>query len=96
MPRSVLLLRFTDKGIAQVKDSPKRADAFRELAGKMKVKIESQLWMHGQYDGLVVMSAADPESLSAVALQLGSLGFVRTEICHAYDEAEFKKMLAGF
>jgi uncharacterized protein with GYD domain len=93
MPRSVLLLKFTDKGIAQVKDSPKRADAFRELAGKLKVTIETQLWMHGEYDGLVVMTAPDADALSALALQLGSLGFVRTEICHAYVEDEFKRML---
>ncbi len=28
MPHYALLLKFTDKGIANVKDSPNRADAF--------------------------------------------------------------------
>jgi uncharacterized protein with GYD domain len=94
MPRCVLLLKFTDKGIAQVKDSPKRADAFREMAAKHGATVETQLWLHGEYDGLVVMSAPQDETLSAVALNLGNQGFVRTAICRALTEDEFKAALA--
>jgi uncharacterized protein with GYD domain len=93
MARCVLLLKFTDKGIAAVKDSPTRAAAFRELAAKAGAAVETLLWMHGEYDGLVVLSAPAEETLSAVALQLGSRGFVRTTVCRAFDEAEFKATL---
>jgi uncharacterized protein with GYD domain len=93
MARCVLLLKFTDKGIAAVKDSPTRAAAFRELAAKAGATVETLLWMHGEYDGLVVLSAPAEETLSAVALQLGSRGFVRTTVCRAFDEAEFKATL---
>jgi len=96
MARCALLLKFTDKGIAAVKDSPGRADAFRDLAAKAGAKIESQLWLHGEYDGLVILSAPSDEPLSALALQLGSLGFVRTSICHALTEDEFKAALGRF
>jgi uncharacterized protein with GYD domain len=93
MARCVLLLKYTDKGIAAVKDSPKRADAFRELAAKAGATIEAQLWLHGEYDGLVILTAPAEEALSALALQLGSLGFVRTSICRALTEDEFKAAL---
>jgi uncharacterized protein with GYD domain len=93
MARCVLLLKFTDKGIAAVKDSPKRADAFREAAAKAGVKVEALLWLHGEYDGLVILSAPEEAALSGLALQLGSRGFVRTTVCRALDEAEFKAAL---
>jgi uncharacterized protein with GYD domain len=93
MARCVLLLKFTDKGIAAVKDSPARAAAFREAAAKAGAKVETLLWMHGEYDGLVVLSAPDEAALSSVALQLGGRGFVRTTLCRALDEAEFKAAL---
>ena len=96
MARSVLLLKFTDKGIAGVKDSPSRADSFRELAAKLGATIESQLWLHGEYDGLVIVAAPAAETLSALALQLGSLGYVRTTVCTALTEDEFKAALARF
>jgi uncharacterized protein with GYD domain len=93
MARCVLLLKFTDKGIAAIKDSPARADAFREAVAVAGAKVEAQLWMHGEYDGLVILSAPDEATLSALALQLGSRGFVRTTVCRAFDEAEFKATL---
>jgi uncharacterized protein with GYD domain len=96
MARCVLLLKFTDKGIAEVKNSPARADAFRELAAKAGAKIEAQLWLHGEYDGLVIVSAPSEDIVSALALQLGSLGFVRTSICDALTEDEFKAALRRF
>ena len=34
MPTYVMLLNFTDRGIRNVKDSPKRADAFKNTAKK--------------------------------------------------------------
>jgi uncharacterized protein with GYD domain len=96
MARCVLLLKFTDKGIAGVKDSPKRADAFRDLVAKSGATIESQLWLHGEYDGLVIVSAPTADTVSALALQLGSLGYVRTSVCDALTEDEFKAALAKF
>ena len=34
MPTYVMLLSFTDQGIRNIKDSPKRADAFKNTAKK--------------------------------------------------------------
>jgi uncharacterized protein with GYD domain len=94
MPRCVLLLKETDKGIAAIKDSPKRADAFREMVAKAGATVEAQFWLHGEYDGLIVLSAPQEETLSVIALKLGSQGFVRTTFCRALTEDEFKAVLA--
>ena len=70
MPRYALLLKFTDKGIANVKESPKRAEAFRAAAKKAGATVEAQYWLLGKYDGLVLMSAPDEAAATTLALSL--------------------------
>jgi uncharacterized protein with GYD domain len=88
-----MLLNYTDKGIAAIKDSPKRADAFRELVAKHGAKVEQQFWAMGAYDGVVVMSAPSDEAYSALALELGQVGAVRSTTLRAFDETEFLAIL---
>jgi uncharacterized protein with GYD domain len=90
MARFALLLKFTEKGAASIKDSPARAAEFRNAAAKAGVKVEAQYWLLGEYDGLAVLSAPAEEAITALALRLGALGFVRTCLCRAYDEGEFR------
>lgn len=94
MPRYVMLLKYTDKGIAGVKDSPKRADAFRALAAKHGAKVETQLWTTGEYDGLIVLTVPDDAEMAALALGLSKLDFVRSTSLRAFDEAEFQTVLS--
>lgn len=93
MARYALLLKFTDKGIAAIKDSPTRASEFAALATRAGAKVEAQFWLLGEYDGLIVLSAPSEEAVTALALQLGSRGFVRTCLSRAYDEGEFRTTL---
>lgn len=93
MVRFVLFLKFTDKGIAAVKDSPTRASEFAALASRAGARVEAQYWLLGEYDGLIVLSAPSEDAVAALALQLGSRGFVRTCQCRAYDEGEFRTTL---
>ncbi|MCC6421038.1 MAG: GYD domain-containing protein [Gemmataceae bacterium] len=94
MVRFVLLLQFTDKGLGAVKDSPTRAHEFADLAARAGARIEAQFWLTGEYDGLVIVSAATADAVAALALQLSSRGFVRTHLYRAYDEAEMRAALA--
>jgi uncharacterized protein with GYD domain len=93
MARFVMLLNYTDKGITQVKDSPKRADTFREWAAKHGATVELQLWTMGAYDGIAVVSAPDEKAIAALALGISQLGFVRSTTLRAFDESEFKVIL---
>src|SRR5262245_31158388 len=93
MPRYVMLLKYTDKGVAGVKDSPKRAEAFDALAAKHGAKVETQLWTMGEYDGLVVVTVPDDSTMAALALGLSRLDFVRSTTLRAFNEAEFQAVL---
>jgi uncharacterized protein with GYD domain len=88
----ITLAKFTDTGIKSIKDSPKRAQAFRDMAQKKGVKVLSIYWCLGQYDIVAIMEG-DDEAVAAVGLTNGSLGNVRTETLRAMDAATFERVL---
>ena len=94
MARFVMLLKFTEKGIAHVKESPSRAAAFRSAAEKAGATFEGVYWLLGEHDGLIVFSAPDEARATSLALNLGAQGNVRTCLCRAFDETEFKAIVA--
>jgi uncharacterized protein with GYD domain len=93
MPRFVMLINYTEKGIAAIKESPKRAEAFQAMVAKHGGKVEQQFWTMGAYDGAAVLSAPSDEAAGAIALALGQAGNVRSTTLRAFDEAEFQAIL---
>jgi uncharacterized protein with GYD domain len=94
MATYVMLMKYTDQGIRKIKDSPKRAEAFREAAKKSGVTVKDILWTQGHYDIVTILEAPDDHSLSAVVLGVGALGNVHTETLRAYSAADMKAILA--
>ena len=43
----VVLTNFTDQGIRNAKDTPKRADAFKQLAKTFGVTVKDIFWTQG-------------------------------------------------
>ncbi|MHC4444365.1 MAG: GYD domain-containing protein [Planctomycetota bacterium] len=93
MTRYVMLLNFTDKGLANIKDSPARSEAFKAAATKAGAMVESIYWTLGPYDLVVVLSASDESTAAALALDLGKLGNVRTTMLRAFDNSEFTNIV---
>ncbi|MGH8222037.1 MAG: GYD domain-containing protein [Woeseiaceae bacterium] len=89
----VTLANFTEQGIRGIKDSPKRAQGFRDLAKKHGVTIRELLWTTGQYD-LVTIAEGTDEALTALLLSVGKLGNVRTQTLRAIDAETFQRILA--
>ena len=94
MVRYVVLLSWTDKGIASFKDSTNRAAVARAGAAKLGGKITEIFWTIGPYDLAALAEFPDDESFTAFALGLGSAGNVRSTSMRAYNEAEFSKIAA--
>ena len=89
----VVLTKFTDQGIRSAKDSPKRADAFKEMAKTFGVTVKEILWTQGRYDVVTIMEAPDETSAMTLSLSLGALGNVRTETLRAFSAAEMTKIV---
>jgi uncharacterized protein with GYD domain len=84
----VVLANFTDQGIRNVKESPKRADAFKQMAKTFGVTVKDLFWTQGRYDVVTIVEAPDESSAMSLSLSLGALGNVRTESLRAYSAAE--------
>jgi uncharacterized protein with GYD domain len=93
MATFISLAKFTDQGIRGIKDSPKRADAFKAAAKKLGVTVKEIYWTVGHYDVVTVMEG-DDEAVTATLLKIGSLGNVRSETLRAYSAAEMSGILA--
>jgi uncharacterized protein with GYD domain len=93
MAINISLVNYTEQGIRSVKDSPKRAQAFRDLAKKHGVSVRDLYWTSGQYDMVVIAEGPD-DALAAVLLSVAKLGNVRTQTLRAMDLEAFQRVLA--
>jgi uncharacterized protein with GYD domain len=93
MPTYIMLANFTDQGIRNVKDSPKRADVFKNAAKKAGATVKEVFWTLGQYDVVAIVEAPDDVSMTAVGLGIGKLGNVRTQTLRAFSAADMKNIL---
>ena len=66
-------------GVKNAKDSPKRAEAFKQMAKTFGVTVKDIFWTQGRYDIVTVVEAPDELSATALNLSLGALGNIRTE-----------------
>jgi uncharacterized protein with GYD domain len=94
MATYIVLLNFTDQGIRNVKDTTKRAEAFREMAKKLGVTVKDIYWTLGQYDVIASLEAPDAATVTALNLSVGALGNVRTQTLPAFSADEMGGILA--
>ena len=96
MAHYVVLASFTDQGIRGVKDTTKRANAFREMAQKMGASIKDIYWTLGSFDVVLTMEAPNDETATAILTKAGSLGNLKSQTLRAFDEKEMDSILASF
>jgi uncharacterized protein with GYD domain len=94
MPTYVTLLKFTDKGIQAIKDSPKRVEAAKQMAKAGGVQIKAIYYVMGRYDAVVISEAADDETAVRLSLTGGMQGNVTSETLRAFPDDEFMKIVA--
>ncbi|MBW1672250.1 MAG: GYD domain-containing protein [Deltaproteobacteria bacterium] len=95
MATYILLLRFTQKGIENIKESPARHDASVKTLQAMGAELKEMYLVMGQYDVVIVAEAPDDETIAKYALNLGSKGTVSTETLRAFTEDEYRKIIAA-
>jgi uncharacterized protein with GYD domain len=93
MARYISLLRFTEQGAKNLKESSNRAHSFDQIAVKAGVKIEGQYWTMGAYDGVLIISADSEQKALHCLSQLASQGNVRTETMKAFIDKEFDEIV---
>jgi len=94
MTTYVILATFTDQGIKTAKDSPKRAEAFKQMAKTFGVTVKEIFWTQGRYDIVVLTEAPDELTATALNLSLGALGNIRTESLRAFSADEMATIVS--
>jgi uncharacterized protein with GYD domain len=93
MPTYVVLMNWTDQGIRTANETVQRRDQADALAEKHGARIEQVYWTVGPYDLVCVIEASDDESATAMLLELGSAGNLRTTTLRAYDREEMSGII---
>ena len=94
MASYIVLVRFTQQGIKNIKESPARIDAAKKAFRAMGAEMKQWYLVTGQYDAVVIAEAPNDETMAKIALGVGSLGNVQTETLRAFAEDEFRAMIA--
>jgi uncharacterized protein with GYD domain len=95
MPTYVTLFRWTQKGIENVKDSPKRLDAIKKTMAAAGGKFIAFYLTTGQYDAIAIGEWPNDEAMAKAALAGGAQGFIRSETLKAFTEDEYRRIIAS-
>lgn len=94
MPNYVILAQFSDQGIRGVKDTAKRAKAFRDLAKGMGGTVKDIYWTLGHYDVVTIMEAPNDETAASIMMKAGALGNIKSQTLRAFTESEIGSILS--
>jgi uncharacterized protein with GYD domain len=94
MPTFMMSMNFTDQGIRNIKDAPKRAEAARDLAKKLGVEVKHLYLTSGESDLVVFLETPNGDNVAKFALALGSRGNVRTSTCRVWPAEEYVKLVS--
>jgi uncharacterized protein with GYD domain len=93
MANYVILVRWTEQGIKDVKDTLQRAQQFRNDCERRGIRVTGLYWTEGRYDLAITLEAPDEQTMMAEVLGLCSLGNVHTETLRAFTESEMGAIL---
>ena len=93
MATYVTLINFTDEGIRNVKDTANRASAYKKLATQLGCTLKEIYWTQGQYDVVSIIDAPDDAAVTALAMSVAKLGFIRTHSMRAFTLAELAPIM---
>jgi uncharacterized protein with GYD domain len=94
MATFVMTLDWTDQGIRNIREAPKRSEAAKALAKKVGVEIKQVYLTTGAHDILLLAEAPLGDHITKFALAISSLGNVRTTTSRAWPEAEWTKLIS--
>ncbi len=95
MTTYIMLGNWTDQGIRNVKDSPRRLDAAKKLLQDVGGEFKSFFLTMGDYDIVAVYEASDDAVAARFTLQVAQLGNIRMQTLKAFPEAAYREIIAS-
>ena len=93
MTTYIILANWTEQGMRQVTESPKRFDAAKAALKEMGGEFKSVYLTMGAYDLIMVYEAPDDAVAARFTMLLGRLGNVRTTTLKAFPETAYREII---
>ncbi len=93
MVNYLIMGKFTDLGIINIKETIMRSDLFKEMAKECGVTIKEIMWLTGDYDVFCIAEAEDEKKIATMLLKAGSRGYVKTNSYRAFNKDEVTEMV---
>lgn len=94
MPGYIALFKYTQQGLADIKNGPERINQAKALAQKMGIRPIGTWVTMGLYDLVSIGEAPDDQTMAAFVLALAKAGNVTTTTMRALSEEEFAQVVA--
>jgi uncharacterized protein with GYD domain len=93
MAKYVVLYRFTDQGLKNVKDTVEQADEIQKDQKSRGFTVHGIYWTQGRYDLVAIVDAPDEAAMVAGLFNIAEAGNVHSETLRAFDAAEMQRIL---
>jgi len=94
MPLYVVLGKFTDKRMENIKDlQSKVQEVAKRALDSVGARMVIDLFTMGQYDTVTIVDAPNDEAMARALLDFGRLGVTRTETLKAFTVEEYSKII---
>jgi len=90
----IMLMKWTEQGVRNVRESPRRLDAAKKQLQDMGGSFKHFYLTMGEYDMVAVCEAPDDAVAARFALQIGQAGNVRSCTLKAFPEAAYREIIA--
>ncbi|MDH6232335.1 uncharacterized protein with GYD domain [Mesorhizobium soli] len=95
MTTYIMLVNWTEQGIKNARESPKRLDAVKKQLQDMGGSFKAFYMTMGKYDMVLICEAPDDAVAARLALQIGMAGNVRTHTMKAFPEAAYREIISS-
>jgi uncharacterized protein with GYD domain len=88
-----MLVNWTEQGVKNVRESPKRLDAAKKQLSDMGGSFKEFYLTMGECDMVAVLEAPDDAVMARFVLALTTAGNVRTRTLKAFPEAAYREII---
>lgn len=94
MTTYITLFKFTQQGIANVKESPDRVKRAKAMLEQMGSRMIGAWWTMGEYDLIAITEGPDDQTAALATLAIVRAGNVTSVSLKAFNEEEFAQIVA--
>ena len=95
MQTYISLLSFTEKGVANLKQSPERLEKAKQVFKMFGGELKAFYLAMGKYDAVVISEGPDDQSAIKAAMTIAGAGAVRTHTMRIFKEDEYREIIAA-